>query len=117
QMVISGMLKKLGCQVHVATDGKDALASLEREKFDLVLMDCDMPELDGLAATEKIRAEEQASNSSRHLPVVAVTSYDSSEDQARCRAAGMDDYVVKPLRYEELQGRLEHWLGLGRGRG
>ncbi len=56
QMVVSGMLKKLGCQVHVASNGKEALSAIEKEKFDLVLMDCDMPELDGIAATERIRA-------------------------------------------------------------
>jgi len=110
QMVVSGMLKKLGCQVHLAGNGKEALSALEKEKFDLVLMDCDMPELDGLAATEKIRAEE-ANDGSQRMPVVAMTSYVTEEDQARCRAAGMDDHIGKPVRYEDLQGHLENWLG------
>lgn len=109
QMVVSGMLKKLGCQVHLASNGKEALSALEKEQFELVLMDCDMPELDGLAATEKIRAKE-ANEGRKHMPVVAMTSYVSKEDQARCRAAGMDDHIGKPLRYEDLQRHLERWL-------
>ncbi|WP_347332608.1 response regulator [Marinimicrobium locisalis] len=113
QMVVSGMLRKLGCQVHMASNGKEALSALEKEKFDLVLMDCDMPELDGLSATERIRAEE-AEKGGRHLPIVAMTSYTSEEDQARCRAAGMDDHIGKPIRYEALQTQLEQWLGRGR---
>ncbi|UZJ45079.1 response regulator [Marinimicrobium sp. C6131] len=113
QMVVSGMLKKLGCQVHVASNGKEALSAIEKEKFDLVLMDCDMPELDGIAATERIR-ESESSDGGRHLPVVAMTSFTADEDQARCRAAGMDDHISKPLRYEALQSHLEQWLGRGR---
>lgn len=112
QMVVSGMLRKLGCQVHMASNGKEALSALEKEKFDLVLMDCDMPELDGLAATEKIRAAETDSGS-RHLPIVAMTSYTAEEEEARCRAAGMDDHIGKPIRYEALQSQLEQWLGRG----
>lgn len=113
QMVVSGMLKKLGCQVHVASNGKEALSAIEKEKFDLVLMDCDMPELDGIAATERIR-ESEASDGGRHLPVVAMTSFTADEDKARCRAAGMDDHISKPLRYEALQNHLEYWLGQGK---
>lgn len=113
QMVVSGMLKKLGCQVHVASNGKEALTVLRNDKFDLVLMDCDMPELDGLSATEQIRADE-GNSGGRHLPVVAMTSYVSDEDKARCKAAGMDDHISKPLRYEALQNQLETWLGKGR---
>ncbi|MDQ2077238.1 response regulator [Marinimicrobium sp. ABcell2] len=111
QMVISGMLKKLGCRVHIAIDGKDALSALSKEKFDLVLMDCDIPELDALAAITELREDEKASNIKRHLPVVAMTSYDNPEEETRCLAAGMDDQVLKPLRYEELRHRLERWLG------
>jgi CheY-like chemotaxis protein/signal transduction histidine kinase len=113
QMVVSGMLKKLGCQVHVASNGKEALSAIGKEKFDLVLMDCDMPELDGIAATERIR-EAEADDGGRHLPIVAMTSFTADEDQDRCRAAGMDDHISKPLRYEALQSHLEQWLGKGR---
>lgn len=110
QMVVSGMLKKLGCQVHVASDGKEAVATLNKERFDLVLMDCDMPELDGIRAAEQIRADEKSTHSRRYLPMVAMTSDDRPDDPGRCLAAGMDDYVTKPLRYEELQERLDRWL-------
>jgi len=114
QMVVSGMLKKLGCQVQVAGDGKEALSALEKEHFDLVLMDCDMPELDGLEATKRIRQRE-SDTSATHLPIVAMTSYSDTEDKARCRAAGMDDHVAKPMRYEDLEARLETWLAAGTG--
>lgn len=112
QMVVSGMLKKLGCQVQLAGDGKEALSALEKEHFDLVLMDCDMPELDGLEATKRIRQRE-SDTSAPHLPIVAMTSYSDTEDKARCRAAGMDDHVAKPMRYEDLEARLETWLAAG----
>ena len=111
-MVVSGMLKKLGCQVQLAGDGKEALSALEKEQFDLVLMDCDMPELDGLEATKRIRQRE-SDTSALHLPIVAMTSYSDTEDKARCRAAGMDDHVAKPMRNEDLEARLETWLAAG----
>ncbi|MGD8174338.1 response regulator [Marinimicrobium sp. ARAG 43.8] len=112
QMVISGMLKKLGCQVQVASNGKEALSALEKEKFDLVLMDCDMPELDGPAATERLRASEKDEGAAR-LPIVAMTSDTSEEEQARCLAAGVNDHLSKPVRYEALQAHLDQWLGKG----
>lgn len=112
QMVVSGMLKKLGCQVQLASDGKEALSALEKEQFDLVLMDCDMPELDGLETTKRIRQRE-SDTSAPHLPIVAMTSYSDTEDKARCRVAGMDDHVAKPMSYEDLEARLETWFAVG----
>lgn len=111
QMVISAMLKKLGCYVQLAVNGSEAVEILQKERFDLVLMDYDMQEQDSLSAAQKIRATEKAHNSSRHLPIVAVVASYNADDQSHCLAAGMDDHIVKPIRYDELEGRLHRWLG------
>jgi CheY-like chemotaxis protein len=110
QMVISAMLKKMGYYVQVATDGAEAVEILEKEKFHLVLMDYDSQEPESLLATQKIRASEKASHVHKPLPIVAVTSGHSDTDQANCLAAGMDDQIAKPIRYDELEARLERWL-------
>ena len=113
QMVISAMLKKLGCYVQLVTTGSEAVEVLEKEKFDLVLMDYDMQEKDSLLAAQKIRATEKAHNSSRHLPILAVVASVNEQDQNNCLAAGMDDHIVKPIRYDDLETRLQRWLGEG----
>lgn len=113
QMVISAMLKKLGCYVQLVTTGSEAVEVLEKEKFDLVLMDYDMQEQDSLLAAQKIRATEKAHNSSRHLPILAVVASVNEQDQNNCLAAGMDDHIVKPIRYDDLETRLQRWLGEG----
>lgn len=109
QMVISAMLKKLGCYVQIAQNGLEAIEIVEKERFDLVLMDYDMKEQDSITATQKIRAHERASNSLRHLPIVAVTAAQSNTDQ-EVLAAGMDDHISKPIRYDDLENRLQRWL-------
>src|SRR5690606_42068340 len=111
QMVISAMLKKSGCYVQLATTGSEAVEILEKENFDLVLMDYDMREQDSLLAAQKIRATEKAQNSSRHLPIIAVIAAVNEEDQNNCLTAGMDDFIAKPIRYDELELRLQRWLG------
>jgi CheY-like chemotaxis protein len=93
-------LEKCGHAVRVASNGREALAALANESFDLVLMDVQMPEMDGFEATAAIRAEEQETG--EHLPIIAVTAHAFKEDRARCLAAGMDGYVSKPIRLEEL---------------
>lgn len=113
QMVISAMLKKLGCYVQVAVNGNEAVAILEKEKFDLVLMDYDAQEKDSLLAAKKIRASEKDYNSNHHLPIVAVVSSFDEADKTSCRDAGMDDHITKPIRYDELENRLSRWLGGG----
>jgi CheY-like chemotaxis protein len=86
--------------VTVANDGHQAVAAWERQPFDLVLMDVQMPGMDGLAATAAIRAREQGSG--RHTPIVALTAHAMEGDRERCLAAGMDGYASKPLRRNEL---------------
>jgi CheY-like chemotaxis protein/HPt (histidine-containing phosphotransfer) domain-containing protein len=94
------LLEKQGHEVVVANDGKEALAQLERQSFDLVLMDVQMPEMDGLEAAAQIRASENGTG--RHVPIVAMTAHAMKGDRERCLEAGMDDYVSKPIQAREL---------------
>ncbi|AFU97820.1 response regulator [Simiduia agarivorans] len=111
QMVSKGMLGKLGYKVVIANNGREALAALEEQPFDLVLMDCQMPEMDGYEATQAIRRKEQAQGVSKPLPVVAMTAHAGESDQAKCYAAGMSDYLAKPVSFEKLEQNLRRWLG------
>jgi signal transduction histidine kinase/CheY-like chemotaxis protein len=106
QLVAKGMLGKLGCEVIVAAHGAEALDQLEQSEFDLVLMDCNMPVMDGYEASRQIR------HSGRwpQLPIVALTANAMSEERERCRAAGMSDYLAKPFRREELAALLDLWI-------
>ncbi|MEI7051400.1 MULTISPECIES: hybrid sensor histidine kinase/response regulator [Pseudomonas] len=106
QLVAKGMLGKLGCDVVVAAHGAEALDQLEHDEFDLVLMDCNMPVMDGYEASRQIRQ----SGRWPHLPIVALTANAMSEERERCRAAGMSDYLAKPFRREELAALLDQWM-------
>jgi signal transduction histidine kinase/ActR/RegA family two-component response regulator len=98
QMVASRMLKKLGHTVEVASNGLDAVAAVAHGRFDVVLMDCQMPDVDGYEATTRIRAAEQTGR----VPIVALTASATLEDRERCLAAGMDDFLSKPVSIGEL---------------
>ncbi|URD41325.1 response regulator [Pseudomonas sp. BYT-5] len=106
QLVAKGMLVKLGCQVLLATQGAEALAQLEQETVDMVLMDCNMPVMDGYEATRRIRQDGRWPA----LPIVALTANAMPEERERCRAAGMNDYLAKPFRREELLALVDHWV-------
>ncbi len=106
QLVAKGMLAKLGCQVQLATQGAEALELLEQDEFDLILMDCNMPVMDGYEASRRIRQ----SGRWPHLPIVALTANAMPEERERCRAAGMSDYLAKPFRREELLALVDHWV-------
>jgi len=95
------MLEKMGHRVAVAQTGKEALDALRAGKFDLVLMDLQMPEMDGFAATREIRTAEQ--NGQYHMPVIAMTAHAMKGDREECLAAGMDDYLAKPINSDELR--------------
>jgi PAS domain S-box-containing protein len=97
QRVTTALLERLGHRVEVVADGQQALAALERRSFDVVLMDVQMPVLDGLEATKRLRAR------GHHLRVIALTAGASTEDEAQCLAAGMDGFLSKPVRLEELR--------------
>ncbi len=106
QLVAKGMLGKLGCEVTTAAHGAEALDQLEQREFDLVLMDCNMPVMDGYEASRQIRR----SGRWPQLPIVALTANAMSEERERCRAAGMSDYLAKPFRREELAALLDLWI-------
>jgi CheY-like chemotaxis protein/anti-sigma regulatory factor (Ser/Thr protein kinase) len=104
-------LENLGYNAEAVVNGYEAVEALKRDSFDLVLMDCQMPDLDGYEATRRIRAGE-ASDSSR-IPVIAVTAFAMSEELGRCLEAGMDDYLSKPFREEDLEEVVDRWLSIG----
>ena len=112
QKVARGMLRKLGLNVEIAEDGAVALDLIAAGTYDVVLMDVQMPTLDGYDATRALRAREQQSGGPR-LPVIAMTANAMSGDRDLCLAAGMDDYIPKPIRLAELHRVLEHWLPAG----
>jgi CheY-like chemotaxis protein len=105
--VAVGMLGKLGSEVTEAQDGQAALECLERASFDLVLMDVQMPNMDGFQATAAIRANPQWAE----MPVIAMTAHAMKGDRERCLQAGMDDYIAKPIRLEDLRVALDKWVG------
>jgi len=105
------ILEKRGHRVVVAGNGKEAVEALEREQFDLVLMDVQMPEMNGLEATAAIRKREQASTD--HIPIVAMTAHAMKGDRERCLEAGMDGYIAKPIKSEELLEIIDDLVGCG----
>jgi CheY-like chemotaxis protein len=115
QEVARAMLENLGFEVDAAADGRAAIEAAFKRQYDVVLMDCQMPEMDGFQATAAIRAHEldpKASQSAlpRRMPIIALTANAMKGDRERCLAAGMDDYLTKPFRTEQLDEVLRRWL-------
>ena len=108
QKVASRMLEKLGHIVDVVGNGIEAVQAAKKLPYDVILMDCQMPELDGYSATQEIRGLEASGS---HTPIIAMTANAMPGDRERCRAAGMDDYVPKPVRTEELYAALGRCIG------
>jgi len=106
QLVAKGMLGKLGCEVAVAGHGAEALAYLEGQDVDLVLMDCNMPVMDGYEASRRIRRDGRWAD----LPIIALTANALPDERERCRSCGMNDYLAKPFRREELAAMLDTWF-------
>ncbi len=106
QLVAVGILRFLGYRADVAANGYEALEAMTRTLYDAVLMDCQMPEMDGYTATDLIRKDEGAA---RHTPIIAMTAGASELDRERCLAAGMDDYLAKPVKTEHLDAALRKW--------
>jgi signal transduction histidine kinase/CheY-like chemotaxis protein len=110
QIVAKGMLSKMGCEVVLANHGGEALECLAHEAVDLVLMDCNMPVMDGYEASRRIRQNPQW----LHLPIVALTANAMPDERKHCIEAGMNDYLAKPFRMEQLDIMLQQWLPSGR---
>ena len=107
QRVAALMLERLGCRVDIVANGLEAIEAVSRVPYDLVLMDCQMPELDGFAATEVIRRREAPDE---HVVIIAMTAGVMPGDQERCITAGMDDYLPKPVTFSRLGATIKRWL-------
>ena len=108
QQIAQMFLRNLGFKCDLATNGSRALEILNHSKYDLIFMDCQMPELDGFMTTQQIRLNEQ--NTKDHVPIVAMTAHAIEGSRDKCLNAGMDDYISKPISSEELKRILEKWL-------
>ena len=108
QVVATGMLRLLGCTSGIAKNGREAVTQWQDGQWDLILMDCSMPEMDGYQATAAIRSKEDGNG--RRIPIIAMTANILPIDIERCKMAGMDDHLAKPLTLEALSTRLERWL-------
>ncbi|MDD5578712.1 MAG: response regulator [Methylobacter sp.] len=110
QKVILSLLAKFKLKPDLAENGQAALDQLKRETYDLILMDCQMPVMDGYEATRSLRSQEMAEGLTLRLPVVALTAHAVSGEREKCLAAGMDDYLSKPIAKTELAAALSRWL-------
>ena len=116
QQVAAAMLASIGGTVDIAANGREALEALEARRYDVVLMDCQMPEMDGFEATRRIRAREARSPGSR-MPVVAVTASVMADERDACLACGMDDVLAKPFNRHSLRAMLRQWVPNTQGAG
>jgi CheY-like chemotaxis protein/HPt (histidine-containing phosphotransfer) domain-containing protein len=112
QDVAVGLLQSLGCRVVTAPNGRSAVQSFAQEKFDLVLMDCEMPIVDGLEATRRIRQlEELETAQDTHTPIIALTAHALADIHESCIAAGMNDFLTKPFDESQIVSALRRWIG------
>jgi len=109
QKVIASLLNKMGHRADVVANGKEALEAFKLVPYDIILMDVQMPELDGFEVCRQIRTLEQ--NKGRHTPIIAITAHARKADREKCLAAGMDDYVSKPIRPRDLNGAIARQMG------
>lgn len=110
QEVGVGILRAIGCQVEVVNNGLEAINATADKRYDLILMDCHMPEMDGFQATTKIRERENTQNAQTRIPIIALTADVQKGIVERCTDAGMDGYLSKPFNKKQLQDQLEKWL-------
>jgi CheY-like chemotaxis protein len=118
QKVAVRLLENLGYKADVAASGLEAIDAVSRLPYDMVLMDCHMPDLDGFEATRRIRELEKVGRLNKHIPIIALTANVMQKDRELCVAAGMDDYISKPVNVDQLSSILAKWAGeAGRGEG
>jgi signal transduction histidine kinase/CheY-like chemotaxis protein len=108
QRLVKRLLEKIGCRVDIASDGREAVRMATEQSYKIIFMDCSMPEMDGYQATAELRRLQAASG--QHVPIIAFTANAMDEDRARCLKAGMDDFLTKPVRGDELRTMLERWV-------
>jgi PAS domain S-box-containing protein len=111
QLLAVAVLRKLGHSAHAVANGREAIEALRTASYDLVLMDCQMPELDGYQTTRLIRKAEETTG--KHIPIVALTAHAMKSDERKCLESGMDDYIAKPLKKERLVEAIERWCSDG----
>jgi CheY-like chemotaxis protein len=111
QFVIRKILEELGCEVTIVNDGIEVVRSWKARRYDMILMDIQMPNRDGIAATRVIRKLE---NGEQSVPIIAITANALKNDRDACIEAGLDDYLSKPYRIEEFKLMLERWIKLSR---
>lgn len=109
QLVASATLQRLGCRVDIVANGCEAVEAIKRQPYDLLFLDCHMPEMDGFEACRSIRAQESAGH---RLPIIAMTASALKGDREKCLEAGMDDYLPKPVRLNDLRSAIDKWLPL-----
>ncbi len=109
QAVGANVLKKRGYDVTVAANGKEALSLLGKERFDIVLMDVEMPEMDGIEATRNIRSADSPVLD-HMVPVIAITAYQKDRKREECLGAGMNDFITKPFRVDQLSEVIDRWV-------
>jgi CheY-like chemotaxis protein len=107
QKLVLRLLEKVGLKADVVNNGSQAVAAIGKTSYDLILMDCQMPEMDGFEATAEIRRLE---GSTRHTTICALTAHAMAGDRERCLDAGMDDYISKPLTIGVLHKKIDHWI-------
>jgi CheY-like chemotaxis protein len=113
QVVAEGVVSGLGYEVHSVPNGAEAVGAVQANNYSAVLMDCHMPVMDGFTATREIRQRENG----RRTPIIAMTAGALSEDRERCMAAGMDDYISKPVDKVALENALARWIRSGAAQG
>ena len=109
QEVAVFMLQKFGCRVNCVSNGKEAFDAMIKKPYDLIFMDCQMPVMDGYQATAAIRSMEEKEGQENHIPIIALTANVLEGDREKCLSAGMDDYIGKPFKPDEILKTIEHW--------